>query len=113
MNWEVYNLPFTTSFIESLQQSKNLATKHFSKPGFFFKGIFELDKTADTYIDMSNYKKGVVFVNGHNLGRYWDIGPQKRLFCPAPFLKKGKNEIVVFDLHETEAKNISGKTTLE
>lgn len=33
---------------------------------------------------MSGYRKGVVWVNGHNLGRFWDIGPQMRLCCPAP-----------------------------
>ncbi|MDB5143235.1 MAG: beta-galactosidase, partial [Mucilaginibacter sp.] len=51
--------------------------------------------------------------NGHNLGRYWDIGPQKRLYCPAPWLKKGVNEVMVFDLHQTEAASVSGETTAE
>jgi beta-galactosidase GanA len=71
-----------------------------------------MDATADTYIDMSNYRKGIVWVNGHNLGRFWEIGPQKRLYCPAPWLTKGKNEIVVFDLLQNEPKPICGKTTL-
>jgi beta-galactosidase GanA len=66
------------------------------------------DQLADTYIDMSNYKKGVVWVNGHNLGRYWEIGPQYRLYCPAPWLNKGMNEIIVFDLHQLEAMPIKG-----
>jgi beta-galactosidase len=52
---------------------------------------------------MSGYRKGVVFVNGHNLGRYWDIGPQRRLYCTAPWLRVGENEVVVFDLLATEA----------
>ncbi len=109
MNWQVYNLPFDSSFILKLNKS-NPST---DKTGYFFKGTFEIDNTADTYFDMSNYKKGIVFVNGHNLGRYWDIGPQKRLYCPAPWLKKGKNEVIVFDLLQQEAKSVSGKTTLE
>ena len=58
---------------------------------------------ADTFVDMSGYRKGAVWVNGHNLGRYWDIGPQKRLYCPAPWLKAGANQVIVFDLHKTEA----------
>ncbi|MCK7499745.1 MAG: hypothetical protein MZW92_62095 [Comamonadaceae bacterium] len=59
---------------------------------------------------MSGWKKGVVWVNGHNLGRYWDIGPQKRLYCPAPFLKAGANEIVVFDLHALVPAPVAGFT---
>ncbi|MFA7228545.1 MAG: beta-galactosidase, partial [Melioribacteraceae bacterium] len=109
MNWEVYNLPFNSEYIGSLKQSEISPDRR----GFFFKGSFDLSGTADTYIDMSNYKKGVVFVNGHNLGRYWEIGPQVRLYCPAPFLKKGKNEIIVFDLHSAEEKIIEGKRSLE
>ena len=61
---------------------------------------------------MSNYKKGVVWINGHNLGRYWNIGPQLRLYCPASWLKKGKNEIIVFDLHQTEAAIVKGEKEL-
>lgn len=108
MNWEVYGLPMTEKFVQDLSASATNATK----PGQFFKATFNLDKTGDTYIDMSAYKKGIVWVNGHNLGRYWEIGPQKRLYCPAPWLKKGANEIVVFDLHQEAAAPVSGAATL-
>ena len=108
MNWEVYGLPMTEKFVQDLSASSTNATK----PGQFFKATFNLDKTGDTYIDMSAYKKGIVWVNGHNLGRYWEIGPQKRLYCPAPWLKKGANEIVVFDLHQDAAAPVSGAATL-
>ena len=57
---------------------------------------------------MAGYTKGVVWVNGHNLGRYWDIGPQTKLYCPASWLKKGANEIIVFDLHKTDASPLRG-----
>lgn len=109
MNWEAYNLPFDERFIQSLRQ----ATIDPARRGVFFKGFFELKAAADTFIDMTNYKKGIVWVNGHNLGRYWDVGPQKRLYCPASWLKIGKNEILVFDLHQTEARPITGARTLE
>jgi beta-galactosidase GanA len=72
-----------------------------------------LDKVADNYIDMSNYKKGMVWVNGHNLGHYWEIGPQKRLYCPAGWLQKDQNEVLVFDLLQTEAAPLCGKETLK
>ncbi len=109
MNWDIYKLPFDNQYISSLKPS---ATDP-QRSGFFFKGSFNLDKVADTYIDLSKYKKGVIWVNGHNLGRYWDIGPQKRLYCPAPWLKKGPNEILIFDLHQTEAAPVTGENTAE
>jgi hypothetical protein len=103
MNWEVFSLPMDPDYIKNLNPSKADL-----RPGVFFRGEFALEKVADTYIDMSNYKKGLVWVNGHNLGRYWDIGPQYALYCPAPFLVPGRNEIIVFDLHRLEPRSIKG-----
>jgi beta-galactosidase len=54
----------------------------------------------------------VVWVNGHNLGRYWNIGPQERLYCPAPWLRQGDNEIIIFDLHQIEAGPVELARTL-
>ena len=62
------------------------------------KASFDLSETADTYFDMRNWGKGVVWINGHNLGRYWEKGPQQSIYVPAEWLKKGSNEIVVFEL---------------
>lgn len=109
MNWQIFPLPFDDNYIKNLKNTPEIKTKQ----GMFFKGSFTLNNAADTFIDMSNYTKGVVWVNGHNLGRYWDIGPQKRLYCPACWLKNGENQIIVFDSHQLEAKSISGKKTLE
>lgn len=113
MNWKVYPLPMDNKFIYNLRSTGTL-----NKPGIFFKGNFFLSKDAgfsisDTYIDVSNYVKGIVWVNGHNLGRFWNIGPQKRLYCPAPWLRAGTNEVIIFDLHQLQAKNVSGWKTLE
>ncbi|SHM70280.1 beta-galactosidase [Chitinophaga jiangningensis] len=110
MNWEQYRLPMTEQFVQDL--AKGHATTD-SREGKFFKGSFELAAANDTYIDLSAFKKGIVWVNGHNLGRYWEIGPQKRLYCPAPWLKKGSNDIIVFDLHQQEAATVKGEKTLE
>jgi beta-galactosidase GanA len=73
----------------------------------FVRGTFTLDRPADTWLDLTNYRKGVVWVNGHNLGRFWNIGPQTHLYCPAPWLRAGRNEVVVFDLHKTDASPIT------
>lgn len=108
MNWQVYNLPFDEKYIQALNEAPVDAARR----GVFFKGIFDLDAPADTCIDMSNCHKGIVWVNGRNLSRFWEIGPQKRLYCPAPWLAKGRNEIVVFDLLQDEPYPVCGKTTL-
>jgi beta-galactosidase len=107
LNWKVYNLPMDRKFIYDIRSSGKVV----NKPGIFFKGDFSLAYTGDTFFDISNYKKGVVWVNGHNLGRYWDIGPQKRLYCPASYIRPGMNEILIFDLHVTQPKPVGGMTT--
>jgi beta-galactosidase len=61
-----------------------------------------IENVADTYFDMSNWGKGVVWVNGHNLGRYWSIGPQQTIYVPAEWLKKGKNKIDILELIKPE-----------
>jgi beta-galactosidase len=83
------------------------------RSGLFFRARFELDATGDTYLDMSGWTKGVVWVNGHHLGRYWHIGPQQRLFCPAPWLRQGENVVTIFDLHQTHAEPVDLMRTLD
>lgn len=114
MNWKIYNLPMDRKFIFDLRSSGKTLTR----PGVFFRGSFVLSRAegttgADTYFDVSNYTKGIVWINGHNLGRYWNIGPQKRLYCPASWLREGLNEIMIFDLHQVEPKLVGGGKTLE
>jgi beta-galactosidase len=109
MNWDVFLLPLTDAWVTALPAGAADPTR----PGMFYRGSFTLDEPADTFIDMTGYRKGVVWVNGHNLGRYWDIGPQKRLFCPAPWLKTGANEVIVFDLHKMDASPLRGLPALE
>ncbi len=109
MNWQIFTLPFDETYLNNLKFSAGEAARQ----GNFFKGEFQLTVTGDTYIEMSQWEKGLVWVNGHNLGRYWSIGPQKQLYCPAPWLKKGRNEIVVFDLHNLVPKPIKGVKSME
>lgn len=56
-----------------------------------------MTETGDTFIDMQSWGKGVIFVNGRNIGRFWKVGPQQTLYIPGVWLKKGKNEIIIFD----------------
>ncbi|MDE5680446.1 MAG: beta-galactosidase, partial [Lachnospiraceae bacterium] len=66
------------------------------------------EELCDTFLDTEGFAKGCAFINGFNLGRFWEIGPQKRLYIPAPLLKKGRNTIILF---ETEGK-VSDEITL-
>lgn len=67
----------------------------------FTRLTFDVEEACDTYLDFTGWGKGCIFLNGFNLGRFWEIGPQKRLYVPAPLLKIGKNELIIF---ETEGK---------
>ncbi len=123
MNWQVYLLPLADVTGAALAIPARVPMRQAgapapaadadARPGQFFRGTFRLERPADTFIDMSEYRKGVVWVNGHNLGRYWDIGPQTRLYCPAPWLKAGENEVIVFDLHQTSPLPLRGAPTLK
>ncbi|MEV4523801.1 beta-galactosidase [Micromonospora tulbaghiae] len=106
--WQTFSLPVDEAYVAGLRP----VISNPSRPGIFFKATVNLTQTGDTYVDMSRWTKGVVWVNGRNLGRYWKIGPQHRLYCPAPWLRAGANEIVVFDLHQTQAAPITFEATL-
>lgn len=94
-NWTVYCFPVDYTFV----QNKNYKSLEVvpDVPAYY-KTIFRLDKVGDTFLDMSNWGKGMVWVNGHALGRFWEIGPQQTLYVPGCWLKKGENEIIVLDL---------------
>ena len=72
----------------------------------FHRGFFEAAEVADTFLEFPGVK-GVVWVNGFNLGRYWNIGPGNALYVPAPVLRKGRNEVVVLELHKLNAKSVT------
>jgi len=99
--WEIYPLPF--SDLSRLRFT--LAPK--SGPTFL-RGTFQLASVGDTYLDMRGWGKGSVWVNGHNLGRYWRIGPQQSLFVPSNWLRKGRNEIIVLDLEDGRGRSVQG-----
>jgi beta-galactosidase len=103
-NWQMYKLPFNN--INPLK-SKNVNAAIATVP-VVKRGYITLTKAADTYLDFSNWGKGVVWVNGHNLGKYWAIGPQQTVYVPAEWLKVGKNEVVVFELIKPKQNVLQG-----
>lgn len=74
----------------------------------FYRGSFRINDPApaDTFLRLDGWTKGVAYINGFNLGRYWNAGPQRTLYIPAPLLKSGDNEIVLFELHGAEKAEV-------
>lgn len=94
-SWEQYTLPLDN--VDEIDFSK----EYYQHTPAFYRFSFGVDEPGDTFLDFEGWGKGCAFINGFNLGRFWEIGPQKRLYIPAPLLRRGKNEIILF---ETEGK---------
>lgn len=103
-DWQVFNFPVEYAFITQ----KKYTTRGKQSMPAYYKATFTLSKTGDTFLDMSTWGKGMVWVNGHAVGRFWEIGPQQTLFMPGCWLKEGKNEIVVLDLKGPKQATIKG-----
>lgn len=113
-NWKIYSFTLDNKFVESKKfvdinsaAYKNLKKSDINLPAYY-RGSFTLDKTGDTFLNMESWGKGLVWVNGHCLGRFWEIGPQQTLYMPGCWLKKGKNEIIVLDILGPKERTIEG-----
>jgi beta-galactosidase len=99
--WAIYSLPMS-----------DLSQLKFSpKPcdgACFYRGNFDLTATGDTFLDTGEFTKGGLWLNGHALGRIWNIGPQRTLYAPGPWLRKGSNEVIVFDLQGQPGRSVRG-----
>uniref|UniRef100_A0A8C1TK99 Beta-1,3-glucuronyltransferase 1 (glucuronosyltransferase P) b n=1 Tax=Cyprinus carpio TaxID=7962 RepID=A0A8C1TK99_CYPCA len=104
-DFTIYSLDMTTDFIDSLYRApwKSVPNKP-SFPGFFQGRLFVNGYPSDTFMKLPGWSKGVVFINGQNMGRYWDAGPQQALFLPGPFLNSGMNQVIVFEEAEGDFK---------
>jgi beta-galactosidase len=100
--WDIYPLPMD-------QTGKYSFAKNPCKGACFYRATFQVDVPADTFLDTSAFTKGEVWLNGYPLGRVWNIGPQKTLYVPGPWLRKGENEVVVFDLQGGAGRTLVGR----
>jgi beta-galactosidase len=107
-SWDIYPLPMDSSNMTRYDHEPSGAGGAASPA--FFRGSFSLNTTGDTWLDMSEWTKGCVWVNGHNLGRYWYIGPQQTLYLPEVWLRKGMNEMVLFELEDHPGNSVRGVT---
>ncbi len=100
MHFTIESIPLKST--DGLKYTADLAIRNTPT---FYKGTFAARAGVDTFLDMKGWKKGVVFVNGFNLGRYWDIGAQRTLYVPGELLKD-ENVVEIFELH-TPKKDLS------
>jgi len=98
-DWETIPLPMNDfSRLQFAQRPRNVDEIAPENGPTLYRAGFSLDKLGDTFLDTRAFSKGVVWVNGRPLGRIWNIGPQQTLYLPAPFLRIGENEVIVFDM---------------
>jgi beta-galactosidase len=101
--WYIYPLPML-----------NPSTLPFKKTDCsgpcFYRATFTVDQPADTFLDTTHLVKGQLWINGHALGRFWNVGPQKTLYLPGPWLKPGRNELIVFDIGSAPFRSVEGLT---
>lgn len=104
--FEIFTLPLDEKQLDKIDFESG-----FSKDvPAFYEFEFTADEQADTFLDFDGFGKGCAFINGFNLGRFWDNGPQKRLYIPAPVIKIGKNKIIIFETEGKAANSVFLKT---
>ncbi len=108
-HWKNYSLPMTDLSKLAFTVPKKVK---FEKRPVFLRGTFTIsEEPQDTFVFLKDFKKGVIWVNGICLSRYWSVGPQKTAYLPAPFLKQGENEIIVFETEGFKNNTVSFRDT--
>ena len=102
------NDELTSQIYRGMSKVQYSPSKEIDTPALY-KGVLEVDEVADTFIYLDGFKKGNVFINGFNIGRYFNRGPQRSLYVPAPLLKQGENIIEVFDLQGSSDLTVTFK----
>ncbi|XP_054381439.1 beta-galactosidase-1-like protein 2 isoform X4 [Pongo abelii] len=96
--FRIYSLDMKKSFFQRFGLDKWSSLPETPTLPAFFLGSLSISSTpCDTFLKLEGWEKGVVFINGQNLGRYWNIGPQKTLYLPGPWLGSGINQVIVFE----------------
>ena len=114
-NWVIVPIPDSYQTAQHAFDKLDETYRCFSPINFssqsigYYRGYFNLKKVGDTFLNLEQWGKGQVYVNGHALGRFWRIGPQQTLYLPGCWLKKGRNEIIVMDIVGPKAPVIWGQ----
>lgn len=106
-NFTIFSLDFNQSYVDRVNALDYWipfdAKLNFTGPVLYRTNLKIASEPQDTYLLLSGWTKGNVFVNSFNIGRYWSKGPQKTLYIPGPLLKSGDNCILIFELHSPGA----------
>ncbi|ELT88070.1 hypothetical protein CAPTEDRAFT_181391 [Capitella teleta] len=106
-DWEITPLEWKSDFLERVRQSNEWTpcteNAFQNRPVLYESSLVVDGDPRDTFVQLKGWGKGFVIVNGFNIGRYWDLGPQETLYLPGPLLKKGNNEIFIFEYHEANS----------
>lgn len=97
-DWQVFPLPMQDFSRVNFAPNVNLTSMGPGDSGgpALYEGHFDVETVGDTFLDTRGWDKGAIWINGHALGRFWNAGPQQTLYVPAPWLRKGESEIVIF-----------------
>ncbi|MHC5269271.1 glycoside hydrolase family 35 protein [Enterococcus sp. LJL98] len=102
LDWEQYALPFEDEAKLAIDFSKAWQE---GQPAFY-QYQFKLDEIEDTFVNLQNFGKGIVLVNGHHIGRFWNKGAQQSLYLPKGFLQ-AENEVVIFETEGVYGETLS------
>ncbi len=102
MGWQIFRLPFASL------PAAGYKTQPCVGP-CLFRASFNVETPGDTYLNTEKLGKGVLWVNGHLLGRFWEVGPMGSLFLPGAWLKQGQNTVVMMDLNGGEGLSVVGQ----
>ncbi|MCG8451434.1 MAG: beta-galactosidase [Pirellulales bacterium] len=95
-DWQIFKFPMNDAMLAGLNFTRSSGPSDVGPA--FYQGVFQVEHRGDTFLDVSNWGKGIVWVNGRCLGRYWNIGPTQTMYLPGVWLKEGENEVIVLDL---------------
>ena len=101
LGWDVYPLPMETPQESTFHDAACTGA-------CFYRATMHVETPRDSYLDITALGKGQLWVNGRNLGRFWNVGPQGSLYVPASWLKSGDNDIVIFDLDGAPGRAVHG-----
>jgi beta-galactosidase len=109
-NWEIFKLPLDDQMLAGLKfrgLGNESPTEITNQPAFW-RGTFTLDKAGDTFLDLHHWGKGDLWVNGHCLARFWNIGPSQTAYAPGCWLHAGTNDVVILDVLGAESHTLAG-----
>ena len=111
MGWDIHSLPLDAPYLNTLAFTEDVSPDTSGGTPKFHEATLTLEASDvhDTYIDTSLWRKGIVWVNGRNLGRFWCVGPQDALYLPGCWLKEGENHLIMLDVEDSQPPKVVEK----